>query len=75
MDSVSIQKITMWITWRKVGPVGHFSVDNYVDGVENQAEYALFDGRISMHILNQFELNFPKNEKPIMRSGQNTEEN
>ena len=55
--------------------MGHFSVYNYVDGVEKQAEYALFDGRISMHILNQFELNFPKNEKPIMRSGQNTEEN
>ncbi len=72
MDSVSIQKNTMWITWRKVCPMGHFSVDNYVDGVENQAEYALFDGRISMQISNHFEKNFPKTKKPIMRSGQNT---
>ena len=48
MDSVSIQKIAMWITGRNLHHLDPFSVDNLVDDVENCIEYSFSEEGISM---------------------------
>ena len=71
MDSVSIQKIAMWITSRNLHHLDPFSVDNLVDDVENCIEYSFLGEGISMQAAADAIFS-EKKENPVRWPGQRT---